>query len=92
MIQPIDHDRIATAIAEAESRTSGEIFTVVESKPTAYPQTAFTIAVLVSFALPLAAVVLAGLDPRLVLPSGGGWSSTRAMAGICSGCQKEKGG
>ncbi len=72
-ISAADHDRIAAATAAAESRTSGEIFTVVESRPTPYPQTAFTVSVLLSFALPFVAVLLAGLDPRVAFESG--WSS-----------------
>ena len=72
-ITPADHDRISAAIADAETRTSGEIFTVVETQPTAYPQTAFTLAVLLAFVLPFAAVLLVGLDPRQAFESG--WSS-----------------
>lgn len=74
VMTPADHDRVAEAIAAAEGATSGEIFAVVETRPASYPRTAFTVAVLASFALPLAAVLIAGLDPRM-LPFDNGWSS-----------------
>ncbi len=75
-----DHDRISAAISEAERCTSGEIFTVVEMQPTAYPQTAFTIAVLLAFVVPFAAVLLVGVDPRQAFESG--WSSGDAAMDI----------
>lgn len=78
----IDHDRIAAAIRAAEANTAGEIFAVVETEPQAYPATAFVTAVILSFALPLLAVLVAGFDPRFFVPADGGWSSGDAATDV----------
>lgn len=58
---------IAGAIAQAELRTSGEIVCIVDEKPHRYIGTTLTVAALLAFVLPLAAVLL-GADPARLVP------------------------
>jgi putative membrane protein len=62
-----DRSRIGAAIAAAESRTAGEIVVIVSTSEHRYPATALSIAALLAFALPLAAV-LAGWTPGSMIP------------------------
>lgn len=73
MLTPADHERIHAAIAEAEARTSGELFCVVARQSAAYRETPFAWAAGVALALP-PILMLAGFKPRALLtPLEGGW-------------------
>ena len=74
---PVDHDRIASTIAAAEAKTSGEIFAIVTSERSRYGAVALGAATLAAFALPLIAVLL-GLEPARLIPFDGGWSTGSA--------------
>jgi putative membrane protein len=69
-----EHARIAAAITQAETRTSGEIFAIVTDKRPRYGKVALAAAALCAFALPLIAVLL-GFDPQTLIPYDGGWRS-----------------
>ena len=62
-----DRSAIADAIAAAELRTTGEIVCVVNERGHRYPTTGLTVAALLAFAVPLAAV-WAGLDLTALTP------------------------
>ena len=63
-----ERDAVAAAIADAESRTAGEIVVIVSSEAHHYPATALTVAALAAFALPLGAVLL-GWAPDHLFPT-----------------------
>lgn len=71
---PEDHARIARAIADAETRTSGEIYCIVTSEAHRYTGFALAAAAFVAFAVPFA-LALAGFGPAawLAWAHGGGW-------------------
>ena len=73
---PADHDRIATAIADAELRTSGEIVCVVTDKAYRYVSTGLAAAALIAFALPFAVLWL-GADDAALMPWRG-WTADPA--------------
>jgi len=77
LFTPQEHERIAAAIAEAETRTSGEIFAIVTAERPRYGRVALAAATLAAFGLPLLAVLL-GLDPQRLIPFDGGWQSGSA--------------
>lgn len=52
-----DRARVATAIAEAEARTAGEIVVIASSEPHRYPATCLSIATLLALAVPMAALL-----------------------------------
>lgn len=64
---PEERAAIADAIASAELKTSGEIVCIVDEKPHRYIGTTLTLAALLAFVLPLAAVLL-GADPAQLVP------------------------
>jgi putative membrane protein len=73
LFTPEEHDRIAAAIAAAETRTSGEIFAIVTDEVPRNGAVALGAAALVALVVPPLAVA-AGLDPVSLLPfGGGGW-------------------
>ncbi len=72
LFTPEEHDRIAKAIGDAETRTSGEIFAIVTDERPRYGAVALGAATLAAFALPLIAVLL-GLEPARLVPFDGGW-------------------
>ena len=74
-----EHERIAQAIAAAETRTSGEIFAIVTDDRPRYGAVALGAATLAAFALPLLAVLL-GLDPARLIPFDGGWATGATRA------------
>ncbi|WP_310497867.1 hypothetical protein [Sandarakinorhabdus sp.] len=77
-----DRARIAAAIADAESRTAGEIVVIVSTAPQRYPATALSIAVLAALVLPLIAVLL-GWSPAVLFADWGDTSATgRALRQI----------
>lgn len=59
---PEDHARISTAIAEAETRTSGEIFCVIAGEVSSYRDIRLGWAALAALLLPMALIPL-GFDP-----------------------------
>ncbi|QXQ06402.1 hypothetical protein KX816_20000 [Sphingosinicellaceae bacterium] len=63
-----DRASIANAIAAAELRTTGEIVCIVNERPHRYPATGLTVAALVAFALPFAAVMWLGADFAALMP------------------------
>ncbi|MEI6484971.1 MAG: hypothetical protein WCO11_01740 [Sphingomonadales bacterium] len=77
-----DRTRIAQAVAEAESRTAGEIVVIINTHPQRYAATMLAAAVLPALALPFGAVLL-GWNPSLLLPD---WdaidAATREQRGI----------
>lgn len=62
MLSKADHERIAHAIAQAEQRTSGEIFCVLTGEVSRYREVPLAWAALVSLALP-PLLVLVGIHP-----------------------------
>ncbi len=62
-----EREAVASAIAAAEKRTSGEIVCIVDEKPHRYVGTTLTVAALLAFVLPLAAVLL-GAEPARLVP------------------------
>lgn len=70
-----EHRQVAEAIAAAEARTSGEIFAIVSSQRTAYPQVALGAAILAAFVLPFLTVML-GFEPARLIPGDGGWAGS----------------
>lgn len=71
LFTPEEHHRIAAAITEAETRTSGEIFAIVTDEVPRNGAVALGAAASVALVIPLVAVA-AGLDPLRLLPFGGG--------------------
>lgn len=76
-----EHDRIAAAITQAETRTSGEIFAIVTDDRPRYPQVALAVATLAAFTLPLIGVLL-GLQPARLIPFDGGWATGSARIDV----------
>lgn len=72
LFTPEEHERIAQAIAAAETQTSGEIFAIVTDERPRYGAIALGVATFAAFALPFLAVLL-GLDPARLVPFDGGW-------------------
>ncbi len=69
-----DRAAIEAAIADAESRTSGEIVVIVSGEVNTYTGTALTVAALAALTLPMVAV-LAGWMPDAVFPA---WEASDA--------------
>lgn len=83
-----DHKRVSDAVAAAESRTAGEIVTVVADRSDGYSDVAFAWAILASFT----ALAVFALYPQLVLGKlewiAGGWNhewTDRELLGIATG-------
>ena len=83
-----DHKRVSDAVAAAESRTAGEIVTVVADRSGGYSDVAFAWAILASFT----ALAVFALYPQLVLGKlewiAGGWNhewTDRELLGIATG-------
>ncbi|MDO9489461.1 MAG: hypothetical protein Q7J32_13890 [Sphingomonadaceae bacterium] len=72
LFTPQEHDRIAAAISEAETRTSGEIFAIVTDEVSKNGAVALGAAATVALIVPVVAVAL-GLDPVRLWPFGGDW-------------------
>ena len=86
-ISEADHKRVSDAVAAAESRTAGEIVTVVADRSDGYSDVAFVWAALVSFT----ALAVFALFPDLVLGKiewlAGGWNrewTDRELLGIAT--------
>lgn len=72
MLKPEDHQRIAKAIAQAEERTSGEVFCIVVDEVSKYREIPLAWAAATALVLPPAASAL-GLQPWTLMPSAHGW-------------------
>ena len=72
LLKPADHERIRAAIAEAEARTSGEIYAVVARDCSDYWEVPLAWGVAAALIAPAAGLV-AGLRPDLIGSLGGGW-------------------
>jgi putative membrane protein len=74
MLKPSDHRRIAKAIAEAEAKTSGEIFCIVAGEVSKYREVPLAYAAAVALIAPPAAL-LVGLHPWTLSTLGSGWAA-----------------
>lgn len=72
-----EHDRIAAAVAAAETRTAGEIYCVLAPRVSDYRETPLVWAAGVALVLP-AAAVLAGWRPETLWDMINGWSAGHA--------------
>lgn len=75
-----DHARIATAIAEAEKATSGEIFCVLSRRVSSYADIGLGWAAAAALILPLALIPF-GFDPHWLSSASRGWEAGHAAAG-----------
>jgi putative membrane protein len=76
---PQDLDRIASAVAEAEKTTAGEIFCVLAPEVSDYRETPLAWAATAALVLP-AGALLAGFRPEMLTRLFGGWSVGHAAA------------
>jgi putative membrane protein len=74
-----DRDRIAAAVADAETRTSGEIVCVVAQKVSAYPEVPLAWAAAVALVVPAVAVAL-GFRPLTLSSAAGEWMVAHVAA------------
>jgi putative membrane protein len=79
MLNALDKDRIAQAVAKAEAGTSGEIIVVLASEVSHYPDVALAYAAGVSLILPPLALAL-GLHPLALAADAGLWTIAQAGA------------
>lgn len=79
MLNALDQDRIAAAVAKAEEGTSGEIVCVLAAEVSHYPEVALGWAALVALVLPPLALAL-GLRPLGMAADAGYWVATQAGA------------
>jgi putative membrane protein len=79
MLSHADHDRIAAAVAEAESKTSGEILCVLQHKVSDYREVPLAWAAGAALVIPglLAAF---GVEPWLNSEDGGDWIASNAVS------------
>ncbi|GAA0633900.1 TPM domain-containing protein [Brevundimonas lenta] len=73
------HARIAKAIAEAETRTSGEIFCVLAKKVSPYRDVSLAWAAAAALILPMALIPL-GFEPGWIPGLGAGWEAAHLAA------------
>lgn len=79
MLSHADHDRIAAAVAEAESRTTGEILCVLQHKVSEYRETPLAWAAACALIIP-ALLAAFGVEPWLNSADGGDWIATNAVS------------
>lgn len=79
MLSHADHDRIAAAVAQAETKTSGEILCVLSHKVSDYREVPLGWGVGAALAIP-ALLAAVGLHPWLISHSGGDWVATNAVS------------
>jgi putative membrane protein len=80
MLDADDHGRVHRAIAEAETRTAGEIFCIVAKESAAYREVPIAWAALVAFIGP-PLMLLAGLHPAAVIDQlNSGWTIAHSGA------------
>jgi putative membrane protein len=77
-----DRTRIAAAITEAETKTSGEIFCVLAKKVGEYREASFAWAAVTALVLPFALIPFGLTADKLPLPflGAGGWRAAQASA------------
>jgi putative membrane protein len=78
MLSHADHDRIAAAVAEAESKTSGEILCVLQRKVSDYREIPLAWAAAAALVVP-AGLAAFGVEPWLNSADGGDWVATNAV-------------
>ena len=74
-----DHDRIAAAVAKAETTTAGEIYCVLAPAVSDYRETPLAWATAAALVLPAAALLL-GFQPQTLTALFGGWTVGHAAA------------
>lgn len=74
-----DHDRIVAAVAEAESKTAGEIYCVLSPAVSDYRETPLAWATAAALILPAGALLL-GFQPQTLTALFGGWTVGHASA------------
>ncbi|WP_240623385.1 TPM domain-containing protein [Brevundimonas lutea] len=79
VLTPADHERVRAAIAEAETRTSGEIFCVAARRVSDYRDIVMLWAAAAALAAPLI-LVLAGFEAGWLNGLGAGWSAEHLAA------------
>jgi putative membrane protein len=79
MLSHADHDRIAAAVAESESRTSGEILCVLQHKVSDYREVPLAWASAAALVIP-ALLAAFGVEPWLTSADGGDWVATNAVS------------
>jgi putative membrane protein len=79
MLNTLDQDRIATAVAAAEAGTSGEIICVVAAEVSHYPEVALGWAAVAALVLPPLGLVL-GARPLAMAGDAGFWMAAQAGA------------
>jgi putative membrane protein len=79
MLSHADHDRIAAAVAESESRTSGEILCVLQHKVSDYREVPLAWAAAAALVIP-ALLAAFGVEPWLASADGGDWVATNAVS------------
>jgi putative membrane protein len=79
MLSHADHDRIAAAVAESESRTSGEILCVLQHKVSDYREVPLAWAAAAALVIP-AVLAAFGVEPWLTSEDGGDWVATNAVS------------
>jgi putative membrane protein len=84
MMTPADHQRVAAALAEAETATTGEIFCVVAAASSKYRETALAAAAAVALLGPPLALLFglrpAGLVQAVLMVVQSGWTVDQAGA------------
>ncbi|MDP1630654.1 MAG: TPM domain-containing protein [Caulobacter sp.] len=78
MTEP-DHERIAAAVALAETTTAGEIYCVLAPSVSDYRETPLAWAAAASLILPAGALLL-GFEPQMLTRLFGGWTVAQASA------------
>ncbi len=84
MLKPADHRRIAAAIADVESRTSGEVFCIVAAEVSKYREVPLAYGAAAALLLP-PAVLLLGLHPWTLGEFGGGWAEAPNLGDAITG-------
>jgi putative membrane protein len=79
MLNAIDQDRIAEAVAKAEEGTSGEILCVLAGEVSHYPEVALGYAAVAALVIPPVALAL-GLRPLAMASDAGLWMAAQAGA------------
>lgn len=74
-----DHDRIAAAVAQAETKTAGEIYCVLAPAVSDYRETPLAWATATALILPAGALLL-GFEPQSLTRWFGGWTVGHASA------------
>jgi len=78
-VTPDDHERVVTAIAEAESRTSGEIFCVLARRVSSYRDVSLGWAATAALLLPLGLIPL-GFESSWLPGVSGNWEAAHLAA------------